>query len=46
MKILYLGSKRGIALSEYLALKKIYKNVDLIDPYESFFLPNIFGEIW
>ena len=26
MKILYLGPKRGEALQEYLALKKVYKN--------------------
>ena len=46
MKILYLGTKKGAALQEYLVLKKVYKKVDLIDPYKSFILPNIYNKIF
>ena len=44
MKILYIGGKTGI--EEYTALKKVYKNVDLIKPYESFFFPHISYKIF
>ena len=44
MKILYIGYKTGV--EEYTALKKVYKNVDLINPHESFFFPYIYGELF
>ena len=41
MKILFLGIKIQSSFYQFLALKKNYKEVDIIDAYKSFFLPNI-----
>ena len=35
MKVLFIGPQQGRSFNEYLAFKKIYKNVDLIEPYKS-----------
>ena len=37
MKVLFIGPKKGKSYHSFLTLKKIYKTVDFIDPYDSFY---------
>ena len=46
MKILYIGTRFGNAFLQYKVLKKVYKNVDFIDGYESFLKYNILQKIF
>tara|TARA_Y100000741_G_scaffold364909_1_gene357618 strand:- start:2191 stop:3204 length:1014 start_codon:yes stop_codon:yes gene_type:complete len=46
MKILFIGPKLGNSYIQFLNLKKIYKNVDIIDSNKAFFLPYITKRIF
>ena len=46
MKVLFIGPKLGNSYLQYLALKKIYKNVDFIDGFKVFFLPFLTRKIF
>ena len=46
MKVLFIGPQQGRSFNEYLALKKIYKNVDLIEPYKSLPFQSISSKIF
>ena len=46
MKILFIGIKTFSSLRMFLHLKKNYKEVDIIDGFESFFFPNIAKKIF
>ena len=46
MKILFIGSKSGNSYLQYLTLKKLYSNVDIIDSNEVFIWPSISRKIF
>ena len=46
MRILFIGRLRRNSYFEYLALKKIYKNIDVIDCTQFFLLPSISQRIF
>ena len=46
MKILFIGPKLGNSYIQYLNLKKIYRNVDIIDSNKAFFLPKVTKRIF
>ena len=46
MKILFVGPQKGRSFNEYLSLKKIYKNVDIIDPTRILFFEKILNSIF
>ena len=46
MKVLFIGAKFGNSYRQYLAIKKNYKKVDLIDGKKVLFLPWITNKIF
>ena len=45
MKILFIGTKGEKSHHHFLSLKKIYRNVDFIDPNKAYIFPSIGGRI-
>ncbi len=45
MKILFIGRKGEKSYHHFLSLKKIYRNVDFIDPNKAYIFPSIGGRI-